>query len=163
MTNSQLIVRVLVEGAIGGAVLIVIAFLLSRFTRDTIGRSLLVIFLIVAAGAYFGFAIGAGAAPVWVLVELGHCVIFGALALRGWRGSPYWLALGWALHPLWDAGLHYIGPGHTFAPMTYAIACISFDLVVAAYIAIAYGLIGGRRLGFRGIAAVMLLSPVGRN
>jgi len=69
------------------------------------------------------------------------------MALLGLRGSPYWLAAGWALHPLWDVGLHYIGPGHSFAPMTYAIACISFDLVVAAYIAIAYGLIGARRLG----------------
>jgi hypothetical protein len=28
--------------------------------------------------------------------------------------------------------------------MTYAIACISFDLLVAAYIAIAYGVIGAR-------------------
>jgi hypothetical protein len=35
---------------------------------------------------------------------------------------------------------------------TYAIACVSFDLVVAAYIAIAYGLIGARRLGFRDAA-----------
>jgi hypothetical protein len=33
--------------------------------------------------------------------------------------------------------------GTLYTPMTYAIACISFDLVVAAYIAIAYGLIGG--------------------
>jgi hypothetical protein len=122
--------------------LIVIAFLLSRFTRDIIGRSLLVIFLFTAAGAYFGFAIAAGAGPIWTFVELVQVIIFGTMALLGLRGSPWWLAAGWALHPLWDVGLHYIGPGRSFAPVTYAIACISFDLVVAAYIAIAYALIG---------------------
>lgn len=152
MTNSQLIVSVLVEGAIGALVLIVIAFLLSRFTRDIIGRSLLVIFLFAAAGAYFGFAIGAGAGLSWTLIELVQVIIFGTMALMGLRGSPWWIAAGWALHPLWDAGLHYLGPGHSFAPLTYAIACVSFDLVVAAYISLAYGLIGGRRLGFRDAA-----------
>lgn len=152
MTNPQLFIGLLVEGALGAVVLIVIAFLLSRFTRDIVERSLLAIFLFTAAGAYFGFAIGAGAGPIWTLVELLQVVIFGTMALLGLRGSPYWLAAGWALHPLWDVGLHYIGPGHSFAPMTYAIACISFDLVVAAYIAIAYGLIGARRLELREVA-----------
>jgi hypothetical protein len=152
MTNSQLMVRVLVEGAVGAFVLVVIAFLLSRFTKDIFGRSLLVIFLIVAAGAYFGFAVGAGAAPRWTLVELAQCVVFGAMALLGLRGSPFWIAAGWALHSLWDFLLHYLGPGHTFAPWTYAIAFVSFDLVVAAYIVIIYGVIGGRRLGFGEVA-----------
>jgi hypothetical protein len=138
MTNSRWFVGLLVEGAVGAVVLIVIAFLLSRFTRDIIGHSLLVIFLFAAAGAYFGFAVEAGAGLIWTLVELAQVIIFGTMALLGLRGSPYWIAAGWALHPLWDVGLHYIGPGRSFAPMTYAIACISFDLVVAAYIAIAY-------------------------
>lgn len=149
MTDSQLIIRVLVEGAVGALILVVIAFLLSRFAGDICGRSLLVIFLLVAAGAYFGFAVGSGAGGGWTLAELAQCVIFGTMALMGLRGSPYWLAAGWALHPVWDFGLHYAGPGRSFAPWTYAIACISFDLLVAAYVVLAYGLIGGRRLGFR--------------
>jgi hypothetical protein len=152
MTNPRLFIGLLAEGTVGALVLVVIAFLLSRFTMDIIGRSLLVIFLFAAAGAYFGFAIGAGAGPIWTLIELVQVVIFGTMALLGLRGSPYWIAAGWALHPLWDVGLHYIGPGRSFAPMTYAIACISFDLVVAAYIAIAYGVIGGSRVGFREVA-----------
>jgi hypothetical protein len=153
MTNSQLTIRVLLEGAIGAFVLIVIAFLLSRFTHDIFGRSVLVIFLFIAAGAYFGFAVMArdlwGTKPFWMLIEVIQVVIFGAMALLGLRGSAWWLVAGWALHPLWDAGLHYLGPGRSFAPVTYAIACISFDLLVAAYITVAYGLIGSRRLGFR--------------
>ncbi len=40
----------------------------------------------------------------------------------------------------WPASLlHYVGPGESFAPISYTIPCLSFDLVVAAYIAVAYG------------------------
>jgi hypothetical protein len=120
--------------------LILVASLLSRFAKEIVGRSLLVILLFAAAGAYFGFAIAAGAGPLWTVVELLQVVAFGAFALLGLRGSPYWLAAGWALHPVWDIGVHYAGPG-TFAPTTYTIACVSFDLVVAAFI------IGTRRSG----------------
>src|SRR5687768_18362866 len=54
------------------------------------------------------------------------------------RSSARWLALGWALHPVWDFGLHYFGPGRGIGPPFYAIACLSFDWVVAAYILIRY-------------------------
>lgn len=149
MVNSQLIVAVLIRGAIAAVVVSVVAFLLSRFTRDIIGRSLLVILLFVAAGAYFGFAWDAG--PIWLLIELVQSIILGTMALFGWRDSPYWLAVGWALHPFWEIGLHLIGPGQAFTPMTYPIACISFDLLVAAYIVIVYGrgLLGDHRLALR--------------
>lgn len=43
--------------------------------------------------------------------------------------------LGWLAHPLWDVGLHLIAQGRDFTPSVYAIACLSFDLLVAAYIA----------------------------
>ena len=144
--TAQVFVGLLAEGAFLAVPLIVIAFLLSRFTRDLVGRSLLVVFLFAAAGAYFGFALLAAPGPIWVLAELVQVIVFGAIALLGLRGSPWWLAAGWALHPLWDVVLHYIGPGYSFAPITYTIPCLSFDLLVAAYIAIGYGLIGSRRL-----------------
>jgi hypothetical protein len=153
--NTELIVPVLINGAIFATVAVIVpAFLLSRFTRDTIGRSLLVIFLVIAAGAYFGFAtLGrevVDTQPIWMLVELAQAIVFGAIGLLGLRGSPYWIAAGWALHPFWDVVLHYIGPGHSFTPWTYAIACVSFDWLVAIYIVIAYGLglVGERRQVF---------------
>jgi hypothetical protein len=137
MTEAEM-TRVLIEGAIGGAVLSLLAFLLSRFTRDIVGRTLLATVLFAAAGAYVGFAFEQGLLRPWVLIELLQAIGFGILGLIGWRGPARWLALGWALHPLWDFGLHYVGPGNTFTPLAYAIACISFDWVVAAYIFIAY-------------------------
>jgi hypothetical protein len=97
---GDLIFILLREGAIGGFVLSVIAFLLSRFTREIVGGAFLAIFLFAAAGACFGFAILAGAGPIWMLVELVGVIIFGTMALLGLRDSPWWLAARWALHPL---------------------------------------------------------------
>ena len=154
---TELFVPVLINGAIFATVAVIVpAFLLSRFTRDIIGRSLLVIFLFIAAGAYFGFAtLGrevVDTQPIWMLVEIAQVIVFGAIGLLGLRGSPYWIAVGWVLHPFWDVVVHYIGPGHAFTPWTYAIACISFDWLVALYIVIAYGLglVGERRGMFTG-------------
>ena len=138
MSEAELIRAALIEGAIGGAALSLIAWLLSRFTKDVVGRTLLATVLFAAAGAYLGFAFEEGVSRVWLLVELLQCIAFGVLGLYGWRGPAKWLALGWALHPIWDFGLHYLGPGRSFAPLAYTIACISFDWVVAAYILIAY-------------------------
>ena len=132
---------VLIEGAIGGVVLSVIAFVLSRFIKDIVGRTLLATVLFAAAGAYFGFAFNDTTPRIWVLIELLQVVAFGVLGLYGWRGSPYWLALGYALHPIWDFGVHHLGPGREFAPIEYVISCISFDWVVALYIVIAYRLL----------------------
>ena len=136
MTDSSMVPSFLIGGTVNGIVLVVIAFLLSRFPRDIIGRSVLVIFLFIAGGAYVGFVVGAGASGLWFLAEVVHVVI-GALGLLGLRGSPYWLAAGWAVHPIWDFVPHYIGPGHEFAPAVWAISCVSFDWVVAVYIVIA--------------------------
>jgi hypothetical protein len=131
--------RLLIEGAIGGAQLSVVAFLLSRFVRDIAGRALLAAVLIVAAVIYVYFAAREGAGVFWLAGELVGIAIYGSMGVRGVRGSAWWLAAGWALHPVWDIALHYIGPGHSFAPETYTIPCITFDLGVAAYIAVAYG------------------------
>ena len=136
---GEFIRSLLVEGVIGGTVVVVIAFLLSRFTREIYGRAFLAMLLFAAAGAYFGFAALAGAGPIWSLVELVGVFIFGSMALLGLRDSAWWLAVGWALHPLWDVVLHLIGPGGSFASQPYAVVCITFDWVVAAYIAIFYG------------------------
>lgn len=138
MTEAELIRAVLIEGAIGGTVLSLIAFLLSRFAGDLAGRTLLATVLFAAAGAYFGFAVIGPVSPIWLLIELLQVVGFGVLGLRGWKGSAKWLALGWLLHPVWDFGVHYLGPGRSFAPLNYVFACITFDWVVAAYIFIYY-------------------------
>ena len=138
MTDAELFRWVLIEGAIGGVILSLIAFLLSKFWKDIAGRTLLATVLFAAAGAYLGFAFEGTLLRGWVLAELLQCIAFGAFGLYGWRGNAKWLALGWALHPFWDFPLHYLGPGRSFTPWTYAVACVSFDWVVAVYILIYY-------------------------
>jgi hypothetical protein len=144
-----MIVDYLVNGVIQASMLVVVAFLLSRFTRDIVGRSLLAFLLFGAAFSYILFAAQAGEGAFWVVGEVVGVGIYGAMGLLGLRGSPWWLAAGWAAHPVWDVALHYFGPGGSFAPEAYAITCLSFDLLVAAYIAVAYGLLAGRGLALR--------------
>src|SRR4026208_1933855 len=141
MTQMELMQRGVFAGAIGGLVISLIAFLLSRFVSAIAGRTLLATVLFAAAGAYFGFAFNDQTPRVWVLIELVQCIACGTLGLYGWRGSPFWLALGWLLHPLWDFGVHHLGPGRRLAPLPHAIRCISFAWIVAAYIFIAYRLL----------------------
>lgn len=100
--------------------------------------------LVVAAIVYVPFAMRAPDAFLWLAIELAGIGLFGGLGLLGLRSSAWWLAAGWALHPVWDVALHYLGPGAAFAPDWYAIGCVSFDLLVAGYIG--YGVIReGRR------------------
>ncbi len=93
MTQAELIRTALIEGAIGGAVLSVIAFLLSRFVKDVAGRTLLATALFAAAGAYFGFAFNEQTPRVWLMIELLQVIAYGTLGLYGWRGSPFWLCI----------------------------------------------------------------------
>ena len=149
MGNPPLVVGLLINGVAYAAIFIVVAVLISRFASEIVWRSFLVLFLFIAAGVYVVFALRAGESAVWMLGELVGVAIFGGMALLGLRGSLWWVVWAWALHPLWDVGLHYLGPGRSFAPETYTIACLSFDLLVAVYIAIAYGL--GLRRGRRSV------------
>jgi hypothetical protein len=130
MYSSSRVALILLNGAIGGAVWVLVAHYVRRFTRH-----ILAAILIVAAVFYVSFTVQAGASSAWIAAEVAGVLLFGGMAVSGMRGSPWWLAAGWALHPVWDIPLHYFGPGHAFAPESYAIACLSWDWVIAGYLA----------------------------
>ncbi|MCB0128820.1 MAG: hypothetical protein KDE58_41425 [Caldilineaceae bacterium] len=88
--------------------------------------------LIVAAIIYVGFALIWGNTQ-WVATEVGGLLLYTLFVWLAQRHSLIWLAVGWAVHPLWDFGLHWLGQGHTVAPEWYVFACLSFDVVVAGY------------------------------
>jgi Family of unknown function (DUF6010) len=161
MTTSTLINNYLLGGAINAALLVALSFLLSRYLKDAVGRSLLAVFLVIAGGAYVGFSIVGEASGIWVFAELLQAVSLVALAILGLRRSPYWIAAGWALHPLWDVVLHFFGAGHDFAPESWAISCVSFDWIVALYIVAVYRINGEGRFKFRGsgTTARSLMTP----
>src|SRR3712207_9567052 len=78
-----MIVDYLVNGAIQASMLVAVAFVLSRFIRDIVGRSLLVFVLFGAAFMYIVFAVRAGESGYWIVGELAGVGVYGAMALRG--------------------------------------------------------------------------------
>ena len=91
--------------------------------------------LAVAALIYVVFVLAASAGTGALMTELLGTVIFGLVALLGVRRAALWLAAGWAAHVGWDLLLHPL-TAEGYAPAWYVRACIGFDLVVAAWIAL---------------------------
>ena len=89
--------------------------------------------LVIAALIYVGFAFYQSHHS-WLAIEMAGSLAYGGLVWWALRSSMLWLALGWGAHPLWDVALHWLGPGAHIVPPWYAIACLSFDLLVAIYI-----------------------------
>lgn len=116
-----------------GLVLGLLFINVTRRLGEVAERRVLAFSLIAAALIYAIFA-AASEAPGWIAVELIGILIFSALAELGLKRSILWLAVGWAAHPLWDAGLHLSGMGANVAPTLYVLICIGFDVSVAAYI-----------------------------
>ncbi|MBW2316681.1 MAG: hypothetical protein JRH10_21160 [Deltaproteobacteria bacterium] len=74
---------------------------------------------------------GVGGMPV----EWGGVALFGILAGLGVAVSAWFLMLGWGLHAFWDLLLPWVADT-AYVPPWYAAACLGFDLVVAAAMAV---------------------------
>lgn len=110
---------------------------LLRFGPET-QRRLSALYLVIAGLIYVGFGLAWGDGG-WLWTEVGGaalCAVFAGLGL--WH-HPLWIAVGWGLHPIWDVGVHLLGPGAHVAPRWYAIACLSFDVLFAAWFARRHG------------------------
>lgn len=124
-------VQLLIGGAINGAILVLLAMAAPRLTRQ-----ILFAVLVFAAVMYVVFTIGTAGASMWMWIEIMGIAMYAAMGWRGLKGSPWWLVAGWAAHPVWDIALHFVGPGHTFAPVDYTIPCLTYDIAVAAIYAV---------------------------
>jgi hypothetical protein len=92
--------------------------------------------LVITALIYVVFAVSGGVGSSQLWLELAGAALFTSCAVQG-RKVPVFLVAGWAGHSLWDLILHKLMDG-AFVPSWYPLACLSFDLVVAAYIARAF-------------------------
>jgi hypothetical protein len=117
-----------------GVVAAILFLALARIKQNQELR-ILAVGLVVAALIYIYFAIGSSASKLWIEIEIVGVVFYGLLAVLGLRYSSWWLMLGWITHPFWDIELHLVSQGSAFTPAGYAIACASFDLLIAMYIA----------------------------
>lgn len=125
----MLIASLLLIGIALGVIFVVVAG-----KQKNSEQTILTVGLLVAALIYLIFGVAGGASFDWLVVETLGVGIYGTFALLGLHYSLWWLAFGWAIHPAWDAGLHFLGEAEAFVPMWYTVVCISFDLVVAVFI-----------------------------
>lgn len=89
--------------------------------------------LVVAALIYVGLGFFSDSIG-WKMIELIGLPVYALFAWLGLKKSGWFLALGWALHVLWDTGLH--GTSTPFVPSWYIGLCLGFDLLVAGYVAV---------------------------
>jgi hypothetical protein len=94
--------------------------------------------LVVAALIYLGFAASGAANFAWLALELTGLLVFTLFALAGLKISAWILAAGWAAHAAWDLILHKLADAD-FVPAWYPLVCLSFDLLLAGYIAARFG------------------------
>ncbi len=123
----------LVVSALAGILAASILLVLLRRQQEKDERRVLAVALAVAAAIYAAFSMNAGPGG-WVLVELAGVGIFSLAAWLGYRKSDLILASGWIAHVLWDAG-HHVAEGIRFVPEWYPMLCITFDVVIAGYLA----------------------------
>jgi hypothetical protein len=100
---------------------LLVAFAIKRYTRHILFYGLSIASLI-----YVILALRGDTSSSWLFFEVVGFLIFTVIAYLGFRGSLWWLAIGWSLHPIWDVALHYFGPGRPFTPVSYAMACLTW-------------------------------------
>jgi hypothetical protein len=106
-------------------------FLLWTRAQPDAGMRLYAVGLGVTALIYFVFALFGAAGGRSLVLEAAGVLLYGAAAWLGFRVSAAVLALGWAMHVVWDVALHLQGAGAGYTPFWYPWGCVSFDLMVA--------------------------------
>ena len=116
------------------ALTIALAVLRLRARRDVrIEKLLLALFLGGMPFIYTLTALRNGASGNVLAMEGTAILVFGALAVVGLIGSPWFLVAGIAGHGLlWDASHHVT---HLVVPGWYAVFCLVVDVILAAYVA----------------------------
>ena len=112
---------------------IVLAFGFLWWTRGQpdAGSRVYAIGLAVTAVIYVVSALIGGASARSLGLEALGVLLYGGVAWAGFRTSAALLALGWAMHVIWDVSLHLQGAGAVYTPDWYPWGCVSFDLMVA--------------------------------
>lgn len=97
-------------------------------------HKLLALGLFIASAIYVVFAI-ITFNEIWITVEIVGLLLFVLFVWMAFHYSMWFVVLGWALHIVWDVGVH---PQETapYVPFWYAWLCVGFDAVIALYLAV---------------------------
>ena len=89
--------------------------------------------LIIAASIYVAFS-SLSQNTIWIFTEVIGVIIFSIVGFLGVKFSPWFLAMGWLIHPAWDLLIdnHNLT---VFVPQWYPRVCIGYDIAIALYIA----------------------------
>lgn len=92
----------------------------------------LAIALGLVSAIYLVFALVDGN-KIWLTVEVVGLLLFLLFIWMAFHYSYWFVVLGWALHIVWDVGVH---PQETapYVPYWYAWLCVGFDALVAIYL-----------------------------
>lgn len=120
-------------------IVLAFAFLTWTRTQPDAGNRLYAIGLAVTALIYVVFALVGRASARSLALEALGVLLYGAVAWVGFRKSAALLAIGWAMHVVWDVSLHLQGVGAEYTPGWYPWGCVSFDLMVAGAVLTAGG------------------------
>lgn len=129
MSNYQITVYIL----LGIIAAIVLLFYLRNYKVQQ-KYKILAAGLFIASAIYVLFAITT-LNEIWITVEIVGLLLFLLFIWMGFHYSMWFVVLGWALHIVWDVGVH---PQETapYVPLWYAWLCVGFDAVVAFYLAV---------------------------
>lgn len=129
MSNYQITVYIL----LGIIAAIVLLFYLRNYKVQQ-KYKILAAGLFIASAIYVLFAITT-LNEIWITVEIVGLLLFLLFIWMGFHYSMWFVVLGWALHIVWDVGVH---PQETapYVPWWYAWLCVGFDAVVAFYLAV---------------------------
>lgn len=128
---------------------VVLMALRFRARRDVRVEKLLLAMFLGAMPMIYSLAAVRNAAPGDVLaLEVAAIAVFGALAVIGFNGSPWFLVIGIAGHGLiWDGSHH---AADLVVPHWYAVFCLVVDVMLAAYVATQIRAYSTSRSGPRG-------------
>jgi len=116
-----------------GAVLALITIGISFYIPEELFYPYYALLLTFAAGVYVGFAIVDKEHYQEYKLQIIFSLIFIGLAFLGIWVLPLLIAVGWAIHGLWDL-LHHLRQLKTETGRSYPLFCLSYDFIIAWYI-----------------------------
>ena len=128
----ELNVRVLAFLAAGATIVLLALTRLAGPAGVAVERAFIALFLAGMPVVYVVSWMTHGTGGAWLAVELLGLLLYGGLAVAGWRHAPWLLAAGVAAHGIaWDA---WHLAGSSYMPHWYALGCLIIDVGLAAYV-----------------------------